>query len=499
MATKYLAVDLGAESGRVMVGEMDGGRIVLDEVHRFHNGPVQVRGGAAPGSSSLHWDVLALWREIKAGLTLAAQRHGRVFAGLGVDTWGIDFALLDDSGLLLGNPHAYRDPRTASVMDQVLAEVSRQEIYETSGGIQFMGINTLYQLKAMALSGDPRLAAADSFLMMPDLFNFWLTGRKVVEFTNATSTQFYDSRAGRWAFDLLARLGIRSEMLPDVAPTGTVLGMLLPEVASEVGLEPMPVIAVATHDTASAVVAVPAAEDEFLWLSSGTWSLLGGVADAPLVTAEALAANLSSYGGAGGKVLPWRNIMGLWLMQECRRIWERQGHVYSYEQLAQMAEAAPPFAAIINPDDGDFLAPADMPAAIRAYCERTGQTTPADAGGIVRASFEGLALRYRWVTERLEGLSGRRFPVLHIVGGGAQNRLLCQFAADALGRPVLAGPVEATALGNVAVQAVATGAAPSLHDVRRGIREAAAVQEYRPGVTQGWDAAYARFCALPGI
>ncbi len=499
MTHNYLAVDLGAESGRVMVGTVEDGRITLDEVHRFPNGPVQVCGGYAPGQSSLHWDVLALWRELKTGLALAAQRYGRALAGLGVDTWGIDFALLDNHGALLGNPHAYRDPRTAGVMEQVLAELPRQAVYEASGGIQFMGINTLYQLKAMAQAGDRRLAAAATFLMMPDLFNYWLTGRAVAEYTNATTTQFYDARAGRWAYDLLARLGIRSDFLPEVVPPGTLLGTLRPEVAEEVGLEPLPVVAVASHDTASAVVAVPAAEEEFLWLSSGTWSLLGGVADAPLVTPEAQAANLSSYGGAGGKVLPWRNIMGLWLVQECRRTWERQGHTFSYEELTQQAAAAPPFAALINPDDGAFLAPADMPAAIRAYCERTGQTPPADAGGLVRVALEGLALRYRWVTERIEALTGRCFPALHIVGGGTQNRLLCQMAADALARPVLAGPIEATALGNIAVQAVATGAASSLLALRRGIREAAAVQEYRPGETQGWDAAYARFCTLPGV
>lgn len=499
MAVNYLAVDLGAESGRVMVGALEGRRITLEEVHRFANGPVQVHGGYPAQGHSLQWDVLALWREVKVGLARAAQKFGRRFAGLGVDTWGIDFALLDANGLLLGNPHVYRDPRTTGVMESVLADIPRQEIYEASGGIQFMGINTLYQLQAMAVAGDPRLDAAATFLMIPDLFNYWLTGRAVVEYTNATTTQFYDSRAGRWSVELLERLGIRHTMLPRVVPPGTVLGTLLPEVAEEVGLEPTPVIAIASHDTASAVVAVPAAEDEFLWLSSGTWSLLGGVAHAPLVTAEALAANLSSYGGAGGKVLPWRNIMGLWLVQECRRVWERQGRSYSYDQLAQMAANARPFAAVINPDAGDFLAPADMPAALRAFCSRTGQALGDDPGAIARVAFEGLALRYRWVAERIERLSGRRFPALHIVGGGAQNRLLCQFAADALGCTVLAGPVEATGLGNVAVQAVATGVAPSLLEMRRGVREVAAVQEYRPGVTQGWDDAYARFCALPGV
>ena len=486
---RFIAIDLGAESGRVTVGSLEGEILHMVEVHGFANGAVEVRG-------SFYWDVLHLFSEIKIGLARAAQRYGAAFDGIGLDTWGIDYALLDAQGELVGNPHTYRDRRTNGVMEEVLAQIPAQEIYEASGGIQFMGINTLYQLRSMVRAGSPQLAAAAHFVMIPDLFNHWLTGRACVEYTNATATQFYDSSRGGWATGLLEQLQIPTHIFGEVVPPGTVLGPLLGDVAAEVGLGNVPVVAVASHDTASAVVAVPAEEDSFLWLSSGTWSLLGGVADKPLVTAEALAANMSSYGGADGKVLPWRNIMGLWLVQECRRVWERQGTVYTYEELTHMAAGAAAFAAVINPDDGAFLAPSDMPAALRAYCLRTGQSVPNDAAALVRTAFEGLALRYRWVAERLESLLGRRFEVLHIVGGGSQNPLLCQFAADALNRPVLAGPVEATALGNVALQAVAVGAVKSLQDARRIVRNASALTTYTPQKPEAWDEPYRRFCAL---
>jgi rhamnulokinase len=491
---RYIAIDLGAESGRVMVGTIDGASIVLDEVHRFHNGAVDVLG-------HLHWDVLHLWREIKVGMGAAARRFGPSFAGIAVDTWGIDYALLDGSGALVGNPSCYRDSRTAGVMERLLEQLPRRQVYEQSGGIQFMGLNTLYQLRSMVEEESPLLAAASTFLMIPDLFAYWLSGRKAVEYTNATATQFYDALRGEWSTPLLEAAGIPAEILPEVIPAGTVLGRLLPSVAEETGVNgATPVIAVASHDTASAVVAVPAAEEDFLWLSSGTWSLLGGVSREPLVSADALTANLSSYGGAGGVVLPWRNIMGLWLLQECRRVWERQGHSFAWEELIAMAGAAPPFAAIINPDDPDFLAPADMPAAIQAYCLRTGQAAPADPGTLARVTLEALALRYRWVASWVEHLLQKRYDTLHIVGGGSQNALLNQLAADALGKRVSAGPAEATALGNVALQAVAAGHAPSLSAMRQAIRSAAAVTTCEPNTAtaQAWDEAYARFLALTG-
>lgn len=489
--SKFIALDLGAESGRVVIGRLTANRLQLEDAYRFPNGGVRVLG-------SLHWDALRLFAEIKNGLAKVRHEHGGDFVSAGVDTWGIDFALLDSSGALVGNPYCYRDGRTEGLMAEAFKTVPRQEIYERSGGIQFMEINTLYQLYSMAVRRSQPLASAATFLMMPDLFHYWLTGRKAVEYTNATTTQFYDSRARVWAVELLDRLGIPSHILPEVIAAGTVLGPLASDAAEETGFAGLQVVAPATHDTASAVVAVPAADDDFLWLSSGTWSLLGAVSDHAIVTPEALSYNISSYGGAGGTVLPWKNIAGLWLVQECRRVWAREDKVYSYDDLTHLAAAARPFEAVIDPDDPSFFAPHDMPVAIQAFCRRTGQAVPETHGEIVRTALEGLALRYRWVAEKLERLWGRRFTVVHIVGGGSQNRLLCQFAADALQRPVVAGPVEATAIGNIALQAVAMGTFASLAEARSVVRQSFEVAGYEPGTADAWDAAYERFLQVTG-
>ncbi len=489
--SQFIALDLGAESGRVVIGRLTANRLQLEDVYRFPNGGVRLLG-------SLHWDALRLFSEIKNGLAKVRHEYGRDFVSVGVDTWGIDYALLDGDGALAGNPYCYRDGRTAGMMAAAFAAVPRQEIYERSGGIQFMEINTLYQLYGMAVRRSPQLASAATLLMMPDLFHYWLTGRKAVEYTNATTTQFYDSRAKVWSVELLDKLGIPNHILPEVIAAGTELGPLAADVAEDTGFAALQVVAPATHDTASAVVAVPAADDDFLWLSSGTWSLLGAVSDHAIVTPEALSYNISSYGGAGGTVLPWKNIAGLWLVQECRRVWARDDRSYSYDDLTQLAAAAQPFVAVIDPDDHSFFAPPDMPAAIQAFCHRTGQIVPQTHGEIVRTALEGLALRYKWVADRLERLWGRRFTVLHIVGGGSQNRLLCQFAADALQRPVVAGPVEATAIGNIALQAVATGAFGSLAEARDVIRQSFDVIGYEPGPAGGWDAAYERFLQFGG-
>lgn len=487
--TTYLAVDLGAESGRVVAATLAGDRLALEEVYRFANGAVQV-------DNSLYWDVLHLWDEIKKGLHKAHTEHGAELRSVAVDTWGIDYALLNRAGELVGNPHCYRDSRTAGMMERAFERVPRWEIYRQSGGIQFLSINTLYQLLAMVERQDPALDAAATFLMIPDLFHYWLTGRKVCEFTDATSTQFYRAATGGWSTDLLARLGIPTDIFPEVVLPGTVLGPLLPGVAEETGLGSLPVVAPAAHDTASAIVAVPAESEHFAWLSSGTWSLLGGISAEPIVTPEALVANFSSYGGPGGRYLPWKNIMGLWLVQECRRAWARTGEDLSYDQLTGLAAAARPFVAIVNPDDATFLAPKDMPEAIAAFCRQHGQPVPASRGEMVRSVLESLALSYRWTLETLGRLQDRPFDVLHVVGGGSRNRLLCQFTADACGIPVTAGPVEATAIGNAALQAVAIGDLSSLEEARQIIRRSFDVETYEPKDRAAWDAAYERFLAI---
>lgn len=489
--SKYISVDLGAESGRVIVATIGDGRLELDEVHRFANGAVQV-------GDNLHWDVLHLWHQIKLGLRKAATEHGRDIRSLAVDTWGIDYALLDRQGKLVGNPHSYRDPRTTGVMEAALEKLGRWEIYRQSGGIQFMSINTLYQLYSMVLGGDPALELAGTFLMIPDLFNYWLTGERACEFTDVTSTQFYDRRQGGWAKSMLQQLGIPTHIFPDVILPGARLGALLPAVADETGLGRLPVVAVAGHDTASAVVAVPVAEDrgKWAWLSSGTWSLLGGISAEPIVTEQALEYNFSNYGGPGGMYLPWKNIMGLWLVQECRRSWEKAGQSFTYDELTDLALRAEPFFAVLDPDDPTFLAPKDMPAAVIGYCQRTGQRVPDSHGQFVRIIFESLVLRYRWTLERLERLQNHRMDALHVVGGGSRNALLCQLTANALGLPVIAGPVEATAIGNAVLQAVSMGDLGSLEEARSLVAAACDVAVYEPGDSSGWDEAYERFAAL---
>lgn len=484
--SQFIALDLGAESGRAIVGKLDAGRLSLEEAYRFPNGAVRIL-------NSLHWDPLRLFSEIKQGLSKISQDYGQDFASMGVDTWGIDYALLDSDGNLVGNPYCYRDARTEGMMDEAFKHVSRQEIFKRTGGIQFLSINTLFQMLSMVVNNSPQLEMAATFLMMPDLFNYWLTGRKACEFTDTTTTQFYNSLVGDWSRDVLEKLGIPTGIFPEVVLPGTELGTLLPDIADEIGLDPLRVIVPATHDTASAVVAVPAEADDFAWLSSGTWSLLGGISDKPIVTPEALGYNFSSYGGAGGMCLPWKNIMGLWLVQECRRIWARTGHNFSYDDLTKMAAEAKPFTAIVEPDHPSFLAPVDMPASIQAYCQDSGQTVPESKGQIVRTALEGLALKYRWVTEKLQILLDHKFNALHIVGGGSQNRLLCQFAADATQLPVIAGPVEATAIGNIAVQAIATDHLASLDEARQVIRRSFEVLTYEPGLSAPWDEAYDRF------
>ena len=484
----FLAFDLGAESGRAMLGRFDGERIELSEIHRFPNGPVRLTGG-------LHWDVLRLWAEVKRGLGLAVREHRLDLSGVGLDTWGVDFGLLDRDGALVSNPYHYRDDRTDGMIEEACRRVSREEIFEQTG-LQFMQINSLYQLLSMVVSGSPVLDVAETFLMMPDLFGYWLTGRKACEFTIASTSQCHDPRRGEWATPLLEKLGIPTHIFPEIVPPRTVLGDLLPGVAAEVGVDRLPVIAPGGHDTALAVAAVPAEGSDFVYISSGTWSLMGAELPGPVINEQALAHGFTNEGGVQGTVRFLKNIVGLWLVQECRRTWARQGEDLSYDDLTEMAAQAEPLRSFVDPAYGEFLKPGDMPDRIQDFCRQTGQPVAESKGAIVRCALESLALTYRRVLEGLEAILGCRLEPIHIVGGGTQNRLLNQFTADAAGRRVVTGPVEATAAGNVMMQAMALGHIASLEEGRQIVRNSFDVTSYEPSGEATWDEAYERFLAV---
>jgi rhamnulokinase len=480
----FTAIDLGASSGRVMLVRFDGECLTLDEAHRFPNGPVQVQ-------DHLHWDVQRLFGEIKTGLRKAGQIAP--LSSLGLNTWGVDFSLLDDDDQLVGNPYHYRDPHTNNVMEVAFELVDRTEIFERTG-IQFMQINSLFQL--LAMKGSTALERAKTFLMVPDLFNFWLTGRKANEYSNATTTQFYNPHAKEYDRELLAKLGLPTDIFPKIVPPGTNLGALLPSIAEENGLPQIPVIAPACHDTGSAVAAVPMENPRVAYISSGTWSLVGVEVTEPVITPQSLANNFTNEGGVGDTIRLLKNVTGLWLVQECRRIWAAQGKEYSWDEITTLAEGQPSFNALVDPDHTDFLNPPNMPVAIQNYCTRTGQPVPESHGAILRCIFENLALKYRWVLARLEELLGYQLEVVHIIGGGSQNRLLCQLTSDATGKQVIAGPVEATAIGNALVQAIALGHLGSLVEGRKLVANSFPLQTYNPLSTGSWDDAYERFTKL---
>jgi len=485
-----LAFDLGAESGRAILGEFDGNTITLNDVHRFPNTPVSLPGG-------LHWNILGLWAEIKRGLAKASQQTNNNLASLGLDTWGVDFGLLDKDRVLLGNPFHYRDPRTDGMVEKAFERVPKNEIFYQTG-IQFLQLNSLYQLYAMAQSNSTALNAARYFLTIPDLLNFWFTGRIVNEFTNATTTQCFDTRRNTWATPLLERLGIPTGMFGEVIPAGTVLGDLLPAISEECETKAIPVVAPACHDTGSAVAAVPATGNNFGWISSGTWSIMGVEAPSPVVNEKSLELEMTNEGGVGYTYRLSKNIMGLWPVQECRRTWAKHGQEYSYDELTAMAAQAPSLRSVINVDHHDFFQPGDMPSRIQAYCKSTGQPVPETHGEIVRCALEGVALKYRSTLDNLETLQGGPLDVVHILGGGTRNKLLSQFASDAMNRPVVTGPIEATATGNLLVQAIALGEISSLSEARTVVSRSFEVVDYQPAANRSqWEDAYATLSKLP--
>jgi rhamnulokinase len=478
---RLVAVDLGAESGRAVVGTFDGERLALEDAHRFPNVPVSLAG-------TLHWDFLRLFGDVTAGLRRAAA--GGPVASIGVDTWGVDFGLLDARGRLLANPVHYRDRRTEGVLDLAFAVVPRDEIYAATG-IQFMPINTLYQLWSMVRAGDPLLHQADRMLMMADLFHHFLAGSAVAEFTSASTSQCLDPITRNWARPLLERFGIPTAILPPVVAPGTILGSLRADVADETGLRDARVVAPGSHDTASAVVGAPLDGPTTAFLSSGTWSLIGLEMPAPVISAASLAANLTNEGGVGGTVRLLRNVVGLWLVQESRRALWPAGDAPSHEEVAALAEAAPAFTAFIDPDDERFLRPGNLPARVRAFCAETGQPVPDDTGTLIRVLLESLALRYAVAIDELTRASGHPIEAIQVVGGGSNNRLLCRLTASATGLPVRAGPVEATASGNLCVQAIAAGELASIAEARELIARSFPVTAYEPA--GDWAEARARF------
>lgn len=487
----YLAIDLGAESGRAILATLDGQQLSLTDIHRFPNGPVRLPDG-------LHWDILRLWSEIKTALHMATHQQHAQLAGIGIDTWGVDYGLLDRSGALIGNPYHYRDSRTDGMVEAAFKRLPREKIFDLTG-IQFMQLNTLYQLFSMVVQQSPALQIAETFLTTPDLLNYWLSGRKVCEFTMATTTQCYDPRRCEWSQPLLQALGIPSHIFPEVVQPGTVLGTVLSEISEETGCGQVPVIAPACHDTGSAVAAVPAEAPHFAWISSGTWSIMGAEASDPIVNAQSLKYNFTNEGGVNGTWRFSKNIMGLWLVQECRRTWARGGEELSYAEITQLAAEAEPFRAIIDVDADEFFQPGNMPARIQKYCARTGQPVPETKGAIVRCALESLALKYRWTLDRLEEMLGYRLEPIHIIGGGTQNRLLNQLTADATNRSVVAGPIEATAIGNVLMQAVALGHLKSLDEARAVVRHSFKPETYEPQTSAEWDAAYQKLCEFIAI
>ena len=488
---KMLAIDLGASSGRGIIGKFDGEKITLEEIHRFSNDPVMLPTG-------FYWDTLRILFEIKTAILNASHAGG--VDTIGIDTWGVDYGYLDKNGALLSNPYNYRDVRTEGIQDYVFEKYAPlSEIYGVTG-IQSLNLNSIYQIAADLRDHPWVVENAETMLFMPDLLGYMLTGEKKTEYTIASTGAVLDAEKRDYAKDLLAKFGFPEKLLCEVVQPGTELGALLPNIEEETGNTGAKVIKVASHDTASAVLAVPAENEDFLYISSGTWSLMGIESKTPVINELSAKYNFTNEGGVFGTIRILKNIMGLWIEQESRRQWTREGTKYSFDELSEMALASKPFQCFIDPDDQLFATAGNMPRRIREYCEKTGQHVPETVGEIVRCIFESLALRYRWTAEKLEELTGRTYPVINIVGGGTKEEMLSQFTADASHRKVCAGPVEATALGNIAMQCIASGEIKDMWEARRIIRNSTDIKEYAPDMENAaaWDEAYARFLKIIG-
>jgi rhamnulokinase len=485
----FLAFDLGAESGRAMLGQLQDGRLRTEELARFPNGMLSIRG-------HLHWNIFRLFEEMKRVMETCSSGMGAHPASIAVDTWGVDFALLARDGSILGLPFAYRDARTDGAMEEFFEIIPRERVYRLTG-IQFLQLNTLFQLYVMKRDNSPLLEVASDLLFIPDVLNYLLTGEKKTEFSFATTSQLYNPLKKGWDDELFDALRIPKSIMQEIVLPTTVIGKLDTSICRETGLDQTPVIAVASHDTGSAVAAVPAEGERWAYISSGTWSLMGIETNRPLISDQALELNFTNEGGVEGTFRFLKNISGLWPLQQCRKAWEKE-RAYSYGELIRTSGSAPPFKAAIDPDSAEFLNPPDMPEAIRQFCERTSQTVPASPAEFVRCILESLALKYRLVLDQLRRICPHPIERIHVIGGGARNDVLCQFTANSTGLPVTAGPIEATAVGNIMVQALAMGYVASLAEMRDVIRQSFELVRYEPQHAAEWDAAYERFRNLVG-
>ena len=485
---KMLAIDLGASSGRGIVGGFDGEKLTLRENHRFSNDPVITNG-------RMYWDILRIFHEIKQSITKTVLENDNI-SSIGIDTWGVDYALLDAKGRMLANPMHYRDTRTEDIVPYVEQFFSMDELYNKAG-IQRINFNTIFQLAADLRDDPDMIARADRMLNIPDLLNYFLTGKMANEYTVLSTGAILDAKTGEYAFDLLDKIGLPRKLFGEIVQPGYNLGKLLPQVIGETGKCNADVLTVASHDTASAVIAVPTQEEDFIYISSGTWSLMGTELKAPLISEQSNKLNLTNEGGAMKTIRFLKNIMGLWIIQESRRQWKREGKDYSFAQMEAWAKECKPFRSLINPDYVSFATPGNMPEKIRDYCRMTNQPVPETVGEVVRCIYESLALKYRMTAESIETLMGKKAKVIHVVGGGTKDRFLSQMTADACGIPVAAGPEEATAIGNLMMQAIAVGEVADLKQARQIIAASFDLKKYEPTADRAvWDEAYGRFCAL---
>ena len=485
--TKVLAFDFGASSGRAMLFEYDGEKLKIDEIHRFSNDPVTVGG-------SMYWDFLRLFFEVKQGILKCINSGNGDISAIGIDTWGVDYAFFDKNGKMLGNPHHYRDTRTQGLIDKLAGKLGGKEYIYNKTGIQFAELNSLYQMYSSLLDGDPTLDAADKVLFAPDIFNYFLTGVMKNEYTMASTSQLLDPYTKNWCGELIKKVGLPEKIFGDIIMPGTVIGTLSDEICEELGCPKIPVIAVGAHDTASAVASVPVTEgDDYVYISSGTWALLGVENDKPLINETAMKFNFTNEGGVGNKIRFLRNIMGLWIIQESRRQWQREGKDYSFNDLEQQAWQAKPFASLIDPDYSAFGVPGNMPKRIKEFCEKTGQTVPETPGDVIRCAAQSLAFKIAMSVDGMEETLGRKINKIHMVGGGIKDSMVCKFTANASGRPVIAGPVEATSTGNAVMQLIALGKIKDLKEARQIIKNSFPVKVYEPEDGEEWKSAYEKF------